>query len=370
MLPANLLNALQALSRSDKPLIQAATDTPKNKPTLQVGQEIQGTIQSKVNEGLFKVQVAGQSLQMKLPGALQAGDAVRLQVASLNPRLTFNIITSQNPISTPDKIGSAAKLIANLAEQPLERPAVRHAEHSAVWPAAGQSPTPKQLAGALREALANSGLFYESHQAQWVRGERSTTQLLVEPQNQLAGKQNPAISYTGSGHETLPARNNDIPQPRLTPHGALVEEPALNSPRDSAAPPPSAAPRAADQSLPVPRDLLPLVQQQLHTLETHHLAWVGQVWPGQEMEWEIQGQPERARHSSDDERQWSTEMELALPHLGDVRAHLVLTADGLKMRLHAADSGTADLFTRNLPALGDAMESAGLKINSAAVNPS
>jgi hypothetical protein len=88
------------------------------------------------------------------------------------------------------------------------------------------------------------------------------------------------------------------------------------------------------------------------------------------MEWEIQGQPERAQHAGDDERQWSTEMELALPNLGDVRARLVLTNEGLRMRLHAADSGTADLFTRNLPALSDAMENAGIKINSAAVNPS
>jgi hypothetical protein len=207
MLPANLINALQALSRSDKPLIQATADTPKNKPNLQIGQEVQGTIQSKVNESLFKVQVAGQSLQMKLPDALQAGDMVRLQVASLNPRLTFNIIASQNPISTSDKIGSAAKLIANLAEQPLERPAVRHAEHSAVWPTVDQPPAPKQLASALREALANSGLFYESHQAQRVRGERSTTQLLVEPKP--AHRKTKHRRFTGSGHEAKPAQTND-----------------------------------------------------------------------------------------------------------------------------------------------------------------
>jgi flagellar hook-length control protein FliK len=374
MLPANLINALQALSRSDKPLIQAATDAPKNQPKLQVGQEVQGTIQSKVNEGMFKVQVAGQSLQMKLPGSVQPGDAIRLQVASLNPRLTFNIITSQNPISTPDKIGSAARLIANLAEQPLERPVVRHAERGAVWAAADQPPPPKQLAGALREALASSGLFYESHQAQWVRGERSTTQLLIEPQNRLTGKQEP-LAYASPAHDSAapPQRTDNIAAPRLTPQGALIEDAVINQTRDIAAQANSgntvAAHKPSEPGLPVPRDLVPLVQQQLHTLETHHLAWIGQVWPGQEMQWEIQGQPEHSkRTASDEERQWSTEMELALPHLGDVHARLILTHDGLKMQLRAADSSTAALFTRKLPELSDAMEGAGITISSAQVN--
>jgi hypothetical protein len=370
MLPTNLINALQALSRSDKPLIQAATDAPKNQLNLQIGQEVQGTIQSKVNEGMFKVQVAGQSLQMKLPGSLQSGDVVKLQVASLNPRLTFNIITSQNPISTPDKIGSAAKLIANLAEQPLERPAVRHAERNAVWPAVDQPPTPKQLAGALREALANSGLFYESHQAQWVRGERSTTQLLIEPQNRLTGRQYP-LAYTAPTHESpTNSQRADIAAPRLTPQGTLVEDAVVNPLRETGTPTNITTPtqRAADQSLPVPRDLVPLVQQQLHTLETHHLAWIGQVWPDQEMQWEIQGQPEHSHRASDDDRQWSTEMELALPHLGDVHARLTLTSEGLKMQLRAADSSTADLFTRKLPELSDALEGAGITVSSAQVH--
>ncbi|HXU92558.1 MAG TPA: flagellar hook-length control protein FliK, partial [Gallionella sp.] len=175
------------------------------------------------------------------------------------------------------------------------------------------------------------GLFYESHQAQWVRGERSTAQLLVEPQNQLTGKQ-PVLTDTSQ-----PA------QPAKAP---------------------------GDSGLPIAKELLPLVQQQLHTLETHQLTWAGQVWPGQEMQWEIQGQPEHQAPRQQREREWSTEMELALPRLGDVHARLVFAESGLRMTLHAADAGTIDLFNRALPQLRNALADAGIPLTAAVVEKS
>lgn len=318
MLPANLINALQVLSRATKPLIEVSSDTTKPAIKLEPGQQLQGAVQSQVSEGLFKVQVAGQTLQMRLPGDTKSGDILSLQVVATSPRLTFSIAASADPISTPEEIGSTARLLSNLTQLPQEKAVVQQAGSHAVWQTEGQAPAPKQLAGGLRDALANSGLFYESHQAQWVRGERSTAQLLVEPQNQLPDKLLPS-----------PSPSDTAPQPSKS---------------------------AQESSLPVAKELLPLVQQQLHTMETHQLTWIGQVWPGQEMQWEIQGEPEERTHQQED-RKWSTEMELALPKLGDVHARLVFSQNGVQLTLHAADSATVELFSRNLPrlkaALGD-----------------
>jgi len=106
-------------------------------------------------------------------------------------------------------------------------------------------------------------------------------------------------------------------------------------------------------------------------LETHQLTWVGQVWPGQQMQWEIQGQPERHHHSPQrDERQWSTEMELDLPNLGDVHARLVFAGSGLRLTLHAADSATVDLFNRDLPRLKNSLADAGIALTAAVVEKS
>lgn len=346
MLPANLINALQVLSRSDKPLVTAATDAPVAVAKVEPGQKFQGTVQAEISQGMFKVQIAGQSIQMRLPGNIKSGDVLELEVVATQPRLTFHMVASTNPLSTPEQIGGMARLLSNLTERPLERPVVQLGS-KAVWPAEQQVPDTKQLAGALREALANSGLFYESHQAQWVRGERSTAQLLVEPQNQLTGKQ------------PVPANTNQPAQP-------------ADESYSSAAAPPSAQPAKTpgDSGLPIARELLPLVQQQLHTLETHQLTWIGQVWPGQEMQWEIQGQPEHHAPRQQNEREWSTEMELALPRLGDVHARLVFAESGLRMTLHAADSGTVGLFNRALPQLRNALADAGIALTSAIVEKS
>ncbi len=338
MQSANLINSLQVLSRSGKPLIVAASDTsPPPVTKLEPGQRIQGTVQKQVGSGLYKVQVAGQSLQLHLPGQLQAGKLLELEVISTVPRLTFSLFASTHPIATREQISATSRLLANLAELPLTRTFVGSAGNSAVFQSNGQTINSAQLAGALRDALANSGLFYESHQAEWVRGERSTAQLLVEPQNLLLDKHRAATGEAPPG-DTLNA--------------------ALSAQQQGKP--------ATESSSPIARELLTLVQQQLHTLETHQLTWVGQVWEGQQMQWEIHGEPEH-RASSADSRQWNTELELALPRLGDVHARLSFSRGEVTLSLQAADPGSADLFKRKLSELHSAMNDAGVPLNSAVI---
>lgn len=344
MLPANLISTLRVLSRSDKPLVTAATDAAAAIPKVELGQKLQASVQSEISQGLFKVQIAGQSIQMRLPENIKSGDVLELEVIATQPRITFRMAASTNPLSTPEQIGGTARLLSNLTDRPLERPVVQQLGSKAVWPAEQQVPDTKQFAGALREALANSGLFYESHQAQWVRGERSTAQLLVEPQNQLTGRQ------------PLPAGDN---QP-------ATQEPSITSSPQASQP----SKASTDSGLPIAKELIPLVQQQLHTLETHQLTWAGQVWPGQEMQWEIQGQPEHQAPRQQSEREWSTEMELALPRLGDVHARLVFAESGLRVTLHASDAVTIGVFNRALPQLRNALADAGIPLTSAVVEKS
>jgi hypothetical protein len=364
MLPPNLISALQVLSRTDKPLVTAAADTAAV-AKIELGQKFQGTVQAEISQGLFKVQIAGQAIQMRLPGNIKSGDVLELEVVATQPRLTFHMVASANPLSSPEQIGGMARLLSNLTERPLERPAVQQLGSKAVWPSADQAPDTKQFAGGLREALANSGLFYESHQAQWVRGERSTAQLLVEPQNQLTGK--------STGIPDMNKSAADLSKPAASSMNQLAQqadESTQATISGTATPSPQTAKAPGDSSLPIARELIPLVQQQLHTLETHQLTWMGQVWPGQEMQWEIQGQPEHQAPRKQGEREWSTNMELALPRLGDIHARLVFAGSGLRMTLHAADSSTVELFNRSLPQLRNALADAGITLASAVVEKS
>ncbi|HEX5364161.1 MAG TPA: flagellar hook-length control protein FliK [Gallionella sp.] len=338
MLPANVVNALQTLANSAKPPLALDNNVPAAISKLETGQQLQASVLSKLGEGLFKVQLAGQTMQMRLPGNIQSGDTIKLQVVSVQPRITFSMMASTNPLSTPDQIGDTARLLSNLTDRPIERPLVQQMGSKAVWAATLQAPDVRQLATGLHDALSKSGLFYESHQAQWVRGERSINQLLEEPQNLLTGK-----SLTLSPGDTQQSAQDKL-----------------------AAAQPSQPSAKSDNAPLIAKELQPLVQQQLHTLENHHMVWMGQVWPEQQMQWEIKGEPKHQGRQQD-ERQWSTEMELSLPKLGDVRARLVFAESGLRLTLHAADAATTALFNRSLPQLKNSLDNAGIALTAAIV---
>src|SRR3954470_7398489 len=80
------------------------------------------------------------------------------------------------------KVSEAGRLVArNVAAQP------HPGDISTARPVLPDAPLDAPLAAAtLRELVALSGLFYESHQAEWLAGGRDTAQLRLEPQNQGA----------------------------------------------------------------------------------------------------------------------------------------------------------------------------------------
>ncbi len=348
MLPANPINNAPPIA---KPVGKSGSQAILPEEAIsafkfEVGQQIQATIQAQVGPGLYQAQIAGQNLQIQLPGLVKVGSQVTLQVVTVNPKLSFSVLSPEAPLSTAEEISSTSRLLANLTQQPVTKMIVESASRRAVWPSLDAAPESGKLAVALKDALANSGLFYESHQAQWLAGTRSTGQLLIEPQNLLT-RQPPTAPGT---------------QP-LKPE---ISKPEASSQSDIQAP---IAQTKNAETTPIAKELIPLVQQQLHALETHQLAWAGQVWPNQQMQWEIQGEPEhRARQP--DERQWKTEMQLSLPRLGDVKANLSFHQGTVRLALHAENSKARALFDLRLPELTSAMKSAGISLSSAVVEKS
>ena len=114
MLPANLISTLKAIALTDKPLITATPD--KNAANagklFELGQQVQGTVQAQVAPNVFNVRVANQLLQMQLPSFIRSGDTISLQVASLQPRLTFRLAASSNPVSTPESLSATSRLLS------------------------------------------------------------------------------------------------------------------------------------------------------------------------------------------------------------------------------------------------------------------
>jgi hypothetical protein len=318
MLPADLLAAtLTRIATTDKPLITATPDkqAQQNSLKLQVGQQVQATVQAKVAADVFQVRVASQTVQMQLPAFVRPGDLVTLQVVSLQPRLTFSFAASANPLSTSEQLGSTARLLSSLSQQPIRQDYVPPARREPLWIGERAAPDTSQLAGRLHQSLSHSGLFYESHQAQWIAGTRTTPQLMQEPQNLLRpqtaqGTAQPAVPAPQTGAATLHAGGESGPRMPT-----------------------------------IPEHLQPLVQQQLQALENKQVVWMGQAWQGQDMRWEVREEGARSGKNGEDARQWVTELHLDLPRLGGVTARLSMNGNAVSLNLEVADDQTARTMT-------------------------
>lgn len=171
-------------------------------------------------------------------------------------------------------------------------------------------PAAATLAAALRHALQNSGLFYESHLSDLAYGQRTADQLRAQPQALLPRAALPP--HESAGRPPLPAQG-------ATPGDAPASTQA-----------PSPGPTG------IHPEAAPLVRQQLDILANQTLVWQGQAWPGTPLEWEVR----RDRHGEADEAgtHWATRLTLDLPRLGQVQARLTLANDQLVLQLLAPRS--------------------------------
>lgn len=360
MLPVNLLTALKEYTLTQRALPTATTDVgAKSGQQFEVGQRLQGTVQSQASPGVFKLNVAGQIVEMELPSSTRSGDTVPLQVVATQPRLIFSMVNSANPLSTPEQLGATARMLSSLSQQAPEKAYVRAAQSAPLWEMA-QPPESGQLANLLHEALSNSGLFYESHQVQWLAGARSTTQLMEEPQN-LAQQQAKVVAAgdpsnkTGEGADATTRVINDS---RFVAIDNTVQGGSSNQPDTSL--------MSDSKAVEIPEHLQPLVQQQLNALETSQLLWQGNVWPGQEMRWEVHEQASQPPEV-EEQKQWVTQIELDLPNLGLVTATLKFNNAGLVLGIKAGTSQTRTVLGNASTSLVTALTEAGIPVLSAQV---
>ena len=196
-----------------------------------------------------------------------------------------------------------------------------------------------QLAPALKQAIVESGLFYESHQAQWIAGRYPLDALRQEPQaRQGRSPQNRAPAQAVQNIAATEA-----------PEGALTAD--LRSG--------TATPGSQPAEL-VPAELQPLVQQQLDAAATQHIVWRGEVWPELFLQWEIEADSQqRGEGAAAPGEQWSTRLKLTLPHLGEVDAVLVLTPEKVSLHMTASAPGSLAL-KQGFGELAAAFAAAGL----------
>ncbi|MBW8327802.1 MAG: flagellar hook-length control protein FliK [Thiobacillus sp.] len=299
---------------------------------LVMGQTLTGQVKS-VAKGLSLVEVEGQTVAMRLPRETAPGDTLRLRFAGHMPQPVFLLEAPDTAASDAPQLSQTARMLSDLMQQLPGRNAL-----PTVTPPGPllDQPTanPAMLAIALRTALVRSGLFYESHLANWAVGEDNLDGLMQEPQNRLAAAETARTA--------------------ASPASAL----ALLDTADTAGPKPL-------------NPMHTLLSQQLQVLESPQFVWRGEVWPGQTLEWQLHQEThpaqDRATAATADEAGagWESHLKLTLPHLGTVTVHIKLDAQqAFSIRMTPEQPATQPLLLQNQVRLAEQLKAAGCTLNS------
>ena len=319
--------------------VTAILDSQSSFAEFVQGQKYQALIEARLFNGNSRVLVADKLLQMHLPENFQPGNKLELVFISQEPKLKFLILNETPPLDAGKNntsISTTGRFLGVLMQDVLKPASANITTTNTATAQSLTSPTPiltgssinsTELPGLLQKAIVQSGLFYESHQAQWINGENTLESLHQEPQGKLM----------------------------LVTADLLAAKVAVSS--------------ALTPEMPVHTQTIPLVQQQLTTLETGHLFWRGEIWQGQPMEWDIYENPQdkEKENESDQAAQWRTQLRLSMPQLGDITATIAINAQGINIKLNTSQPETANLLKNNQLPLAMDMQSAGLNLQAVEV---
>ena len=328
---------------------------------LAIGRPLPAEVTSQAQDGTSMVRVANTLVQMDLPNEAKVGDRVTLTLLAKEPRLTFLFEREPAALSSVSNTGRLIDTILRAVSQDVSAAAL-----------AGRSPlisTPADatalamqpgMATSLQSALSNifsfSGLFYESHLAQWVAGERPRADLMQEPQAKM---------------QTF-ARENAAQDPNQMNRLEMLQERSWVTALlgKLGAKMPAAGQQMPDKTeLVVDRDAANMIRMQLDTLENRRVVWQGELWPGQEMEWEVEDDTRRQKSEFGESPlpSWQSTLRTNLPVLGQVTASVRLTGQAVQINISATDEVSKSLLNEFGPELIEALEMAGARLDFFAV---
>ncbi|HZX30411.1 MAG TPA: flagellar hook-length control protein FliK [Rhodocyclaceae bacterium] len=360
MIPADVASRLRLVTPDQPAPTQAAVPAKQLTDVLSdlvPGQRIMAEIQALLPNGAYRAMVAQRDVTLALPFSAKPGDALELEVMESDGKLTLAFVANKSAGEQSGKgtesvsatLSQTGKLIGDLLGGIKDQ-----GKGAQATPLNGNQPLladspgdAAQLAPLLKEAITKSGMFYEAHQARWVEGKLTAGALLQEPQGKLS--------------TALPEHSAS---PNQAQRDGIAAASANRTTADSAASASTteaAAAKLPTQS-PVASDLAPLVRQQLDALASQNYVWQGQVWPGQQMQWEIEPEKNGRQDGEATPQQWRTRLKLTLPGLGGIDATMRLQAGGL---IDIALGTSSDESRQKLAAAGEALRQ---KLQDAGLN--
>lgn len=270
--------------------------------SLKVGVDYLGKIVSFDASGTAEVQIGDQLFGMKLGSNFAAGDVLRFRFLGSNPNPTFLLLSSgSNQAGFENVVLSVTSLLITQLQDEAQLQGQLSKVESLLPPLLQNPQNPQLTAAQLQNAIIMSGLFYESHLANFAKGKWPLNALMKEPQNR--------------------------------PHFNASQ----------------------------------VVNKQLDALENQTIRWSGNIWPGQQMDWQLACEQEESSSSPSNDNPVQTiisVLELDLPNLGKVQARLTLRDDALSVHFKAAQPQTDTLFRQEIAELKKTFSANGQELKA------
>jgi hypothetical protein len=333
---------------------------------LTLGKEYQAQVLSRLADGNFLVKINNAPANMALPPGTKAGDTIDLTLLAVQPRPTF-LLGKPDPGATTS-LSNAGRLIGNMLQLAQEGGMPTTLVGKTPLVSTPGAPAP-QIAGALQNAIAFSGLFYESHVAQWALGARPATDLLREPPakrvaTSLLGTPPPAAEPEETGGGELNRLVNNL-RGFVTGERPVQDAQRAASTIRSADLQEAIAPVTGKQQELAGTEAVKLISLQLDTLEQRRVMWQGELFPGQPLEWEISDEtPQKNKDQPEPEPVWNSTVRFSLPTLGAVSASIRLVGDKVQIQVNTPSADTASALRTHGELLADALGAAGSPLES------
>ena len=166
--------------------LNALKDHASQATRLVVGMQYIGKVVGIDSDNITSVEIGDQVFRMQLPGSHKLGENINLRYLGADPKPTFMVL-QPNPASVlPSNVllSAAGKVVLEALSATAQFANLNQIEGSAMAPLLASAVNPQMSAIELQNALRFSGLFYESHIANFIQGKRTLEQLRKEIQNQ------------------------------------------------------------------------------------------------------------------------------------------------------------------------------------------
>ena len=346
VLSDDMAKLLQALIRGNRLALLEAINQQASGAGFLPGQQLKGEVMASLGGGRFMVQVAGQDLEFSLPKGIKRGDMVTLFFVADEPQATFLMARFGKPGDA--RVSETGRWLSGFLGAAGERLPAQETV-GILKTLLSEPPTDAaQVSRLLQQGLQDGGLFYESHLARWFGGDYPLEDILREPQGQLSPLRRPPGQEAGNPPQEMPLAGlkGDLE----------VMEAAFRR----------AGVATAHEDV-VDRQVLPVVKEQLATLQSGQVLFRGDLVPGQRLEWTVREREARRTAAGERERSWETSLTLDLPKLGSVTADLKLDGTRVSIELRAAQPASAGILEGATARLAEQLEASGLVLSAVGV---